>query len=754
MDRPQYRAFLSYSHRDAQWGSWLHKALESYRPPKQLIGVVTDRGPVPKRLTPVFRDREELASATDLGAVISKALAGSACQIVICSPRSAKSKWVNEEILAFKRLGREDRILCLIVDGEPNASDDPAQADQECFPPALRFRLGDDGQLSNIRTEPIAADARPGKDGRTNAKLKLIAGLLGVAFDSLKKREQQRRIRKLFLIASSAVAGMVLTTGLAAIALVARATAQRQTVRAEAEAETARQTTKFLVELFRISDPSEARGQSVTAKEMLEKGTTRIETELAGQPAIQATLLDTVGTVYMGIGLYDQANQLLTSAVAKRRNLSEREPAVLSESLNHLGDVLSLQAQYDAAEKAYQEARALQGTQPDNPEAQAVLARSLFGLGVVLAGQGRYPEAERDLREALGMQQRLFGRVHGDVARTLQNLAQVLAQAGDLNGAIAMMQDTLAMQRELRGTPPHPDVAEALNNLAVLQQEKGDYEASEKLLLEAISIKRRLYGHNHVEIAAGLNNLAFVLQDKGDLARAEASYLEALHIQRALLPAVHPEIANTLNNLAFVEDDKGDLEGALNAEGEALDIYRKLFPGDHPEVARIMNRIGYWQTRAGRYGEAEVELQNALAMRRRLVGDSHPDVASSLTHVAILDVAMRRYPEALVAAREAVQISTKALSETHWKTAVAQSVEGAALVGLGKYADAESLLRPSFSILSEDAGALPTYRTLARGYVDTLYRKWGRPWKAQPYAAAKAAVPLAAVAPAPAAEAK
>jgi len=124
----KYWAFLSYSHRDAKWGAWLHKALESYRPPKQLIGTVTARGPVPKRLAPIFRDREELASATDLGTILNEALRQSACQIVICSPSAARSKWVNEEILAFKRLGREDRIFCLIVGGEPNASDDPAHA--------------------------------------------------------------------------------------------------------------------------------------------------------------------------------------------------------------------------------------------------------------------------------------------------------------------------------------------------------------------------------------------------------------------------------------------------------------------------------------------------------------------------------------------------------------------------------------------------------------------------------------------------
>jgi hypothetical protein len=184
MESPRYWAFISYSHRDSGWAEWLHQGLEKYPVPKPLIGTVTERGEVPKRLSPVFRDRDELPSATDLGTLLVSALSGSASQIVICSPQAAKSKWVNEEILAFKRLGRENRIFCLVVGGEPNATDMAGREDEECFPPALRFRLGSDGQLSDQRTEPIAADARPGKDGKNNAKLKLISGLLGVGFDS------------------------------------------------------------------------------------------------------------------------------------------------------------------------------------------------------------------------------------------------------------------------------------------------------------------------------------------------------------------------------------------------------------------------------------------------------------------------------------------------------------------------------------------------------------------------------------------
>ena len=195
----KYYAFISYSHQDKETGDWLHKALEVYKVPKALIGQQGRDGVVPKRLFPIFRDREELPTSADLGGNIRQALEQSRYLIVICSPNSAASQWVNEEILAYKRMGRENRILCLIVDGEPNATDKD-QPDEECFPEAVRYQLGVDGNLSQNRTEPIAADARPGKDGKNNALLKLLAGLLGVNFDQLRQRERQRqRARRIWM---------------------------------------------------------------------------------------------------------------------------------------------------------------------------------------------------------------------------------------------------------------------------------------------------------------------------------------------------------------------------------------------------------------------------------------------------------------------------------------------------------------------------------------------------------------------------
>jgi len=188
----KYRAFLSYSHRDTSWGKWLHRALEGYRTDKDLVGRVTSAGPVSKTLRPIFRDREDFSAGHSLTAQTLAALEASQFLIVLCSSNAAQSKYVNEEVRRFKVLGRADRVIPVIVDGEPG---DP---ERECFPPALRFKVGPDGVFTDEYEEPIAADARPQRDGKELAKLKVVAAVLGLGLDEIvrrAKRAQRRRNR-------------------------------------------------------------------------------------------------------------------------------------------------------------------------------------------------------------------------------------------------------------------------------------------------------------------------------------------------------------------------------------------------------------------------------------------------------------------------------------------------------------------------------------------------------------------------------
>jgi hypothetical protein len=133
-DNFKYWAFISYSHADEEWAKWLHKSVETYRVPRKIVGRETAQGQIPRRLFPVFRDREELPGASDLGGNLQDALTKSRSLIVICSPKSAVSKWVNEEVKTYKALGHAGRVLCLMVDGEPNAAPDSSFSSAFVFP--------------------------------------------------------------------------------------------------------------------------------------------------------------------------------------------------------------------------------------------------------------------------------------------------------------------------------------------------------------------------------------------------------------------------------------------------------------------------------------------------------------------------------------------------------------------------------------------------------------------------------------------
>lgn len=731
----KYRAFISYSHSDEKWAAWLHRSLETYRIPRQVVGSATEFGPVPERLAPVFRDREELSTATSLGDTLTQALRDSACQIVICSPRAAKSRWTNEEILTFKRLGRSHRIFCLIVDGEPGASADPATADQECFPPALIYEIGDDGQLTDVRSEPIAADARPGKDPKQAAKLKLIAGMLGVEYDSLRQREAHRRHRRMMVLTAAAFTGMAVTSGLAITAYFARVEAEQQRNEAQRQAETQRRTTQFFVDMFRVSDPSEARGNTVTVREVVDKGAARIEVELADQPEVQASLMDAMGTLYTGLGLYDSALPLVAKALYSRQQLFGDMNTDVASSLTHLGEVQALTAEYDTAEENLRKSLAVRRELlgDESPE----VADTLTQLSYVLTRRGEFTEAEPLIREALAIRKAAHGNEHEDVAESLEALGLNLFDRGDLAGALPVLREAVAMRRATQGDlPPGPALASALNNLGFVLLETGELEEAERLFAESLDIKRVVFNNEaHNEIAMGLNNVAYVLHIQGDFDSAELMYRELVEMQTSLLGKNHPDVAGSMNNLAFLYHDRGDTAAAIELAQESLAIKRAAYGNEHPEVARSLNVIAMWSMEEGDYATAEPMLRESLAMNEESLGRTHPDVAGSLTLLASCLVGRGAHDEALGLAVEARRIFSETLPPDHWRTAVAKSTEGAALAGMQRYEEAEPLLVSSHEILIKDESALGLFVAEATRRLEAMYVAWGKPDKAAEYRA-------------------
>ena len=543
---------------------------------------------------------------------------------------------------------------------------------------------------------------------------------------SLAKERRFRRLKR-GVFAALAVLSMVAATS-AYFATEQRDLANQARSRAEVEAETAKQTTEFMVGLFEVSDPSEARGNSITAREIMDKGADRIETELTTQPATQATLMETMGSVYTSLGLYDQSVLLLQSALVKRRELYGGEHLEVARSMHRLGDVLKLKAEYEPALENYEMALAIRRAQLGNENIDT--AQTIFELADLLGRMGDFAAADPLFREALELRRTLIGEKSPEVAKSLEGLGLNLFDQGNNDDAIVLLREAVALQRELHDEP-HPDLAKALNNLGFVV---ADNQEAEALFRESLAMKEVLYsGEPHPEIAMGLNNVAYVLEVDGKYDEAGETYRAAYEMQRQLLGDDHPDVALALNNLAFISYLKGDLDGATAMSQESLEIYRRTVGEEHPLVARVMSHIAMWEMAMSSYAAAEPLVREALDMRVRLLGPDHLEVAVSKTLLANLLVETARFAEALPLAREARAVYEKAFSRDHWRTASAQSVEGAALAGLKRYEAAESLLTESYDIIAGDTTVLPFYADSARRWLVDFYVQTGRPAEADQY---------------------
>ncbi len=199
--RRRYRGFISYSQQDARKADRLHKALERYHVPEGLAPDQVD--PRRRRLGRFFRDMEDMSAAADISATVRGAIEDSECLIVVCSPRSAKSRWVAGEIEHFRQLGRGERIYAVIIDGEPNSGD----PETECFPPALRVDAGVEPRPDAMPIEPVGIDLR--KQSMARACARIAAGLLDLRFDDLWQRDRRDAQRRLLIGGGSAATALI-----------------------------------------------------------------------------------------------------------------------------------------------------------------------------------------------------------------------------------------------------------------------------------------------------------------------------------------------------------------------------------------------------------------------------------------------------------------------------------------------------------------------------------------------------------------
>ncbi|HJU77912.1 MAG TPA: toll/interleukin-1 receptor domain-containing protein, partial [Sphingomicrobium sp.] len=555
--RWKYPAFISYSHRDERWASWLHKEIERYRVPKPLVGRPGRDGPIPKQIFPVFRDRDELASSADLPSVLRDALDQSAHLIVLCSPAAAQSRWVNEEIIHFKRLARADRILPLIVDGEPHAS----VPERECFPRALSFQVDAAGRLTDQPAEPIAADVRPEADGRDNAKLKLIAGLLGVPFNDLRQRE---------LIAARRRARIWQGVGAAMLVLALLATgggwmAWRYAQHAEG----------LLAEGIRISADQVGAAAHVADQQ----GVSRRAIE--GLLARAQSAFD---------GLYRktaEAPRLPWREAAVPARLRGQYAALLLVLADHHGVIGNTGRQRSTAEQARTLLEGVIAKEPAVPEWHEQLALSHDMIADAHAREWQVDGALTAYRAALAIRETLAARDPGKVrwqreaALSRMNIADMLRRQGRWGPALELYRAAVASVERIIVTAPSQQLERdrliGLQRVGDMLLKQAEYKAAEATYAEALSNAERLAAARPDDIqaqrdwAVTLAKLGDALERQGQHQPARAKYEASLAIIQPLAAAdptnvsLQRDIFKTQESIGNVRLEQADLHGARAA---------------------------------------------------------------------------------------------------------------------------------------------------------------------------------------------
>ena len=538
-----YAAFLSYSHADEKTATWVHRRLEQFKVPPELIGKDRGEGLIPRRLRPVFRDRQELAAARDLGSEVDDALAGSRVLIVLCSPAAAASRWVNSEIERFHRVRPAGQVIAAIVTGEPYAADLPGRAAEECFPPALKVHYDKRGRATTRRAEPIAADLRDGKDGQRIGFLKIVAGMLGVGLDELVKRDAARRHRRMAIITSASIAGMALTSGLA---------------------------------LFAFEKRDEARDQRREAEGLVGFMLGDLRDKL--EPIGRLDALDAVGVRAFSYFEKQDKSELSDAALTQR-----------SRSLGLMGEIANVRGNLDGAMARYREAEA--GTaetlrrSPDDPQRLFDHAQNVFWVGEIARQRGQMDQAEAGFREYERLANRMVELDPGNVKWRMEiqysreNLGIVLMSQRRFEEAAQQFAPAVRAMEALAATDPtnreyRKELGNALGWLADAQKSRG-------LIDDAIAVRSRQASYFEGLVARGNADVAFqeqlipahqslgvLLTSRGDLTLGIDQYRTALGVANRLL-AIEGDNSNWKDMAAAVRIELARNTLALGRRDEA-----------------------------------------------------------------------------------------------------------------------------------------------------------------------------------------
>src|SRR2546426_675313 len=494
-------------------------------------------------------------------------------------------------------------------------------------------------------------------------------------------------VRRNWRPVSAATASFIVVVGLVVFYTVRLATARNAAV---AEAARTQRIQHFMLNLFQGGEEAVGPADSLRVVTLVDRGV-RDAQSLDGEPAVQAELYETLGSIYQKLGKLDRADSLLRAALDQRRSLFGSDDAEVAKSLVALGRLRVDQADYKEAERLIREGLEMSQRQlgPGHP----AIANATLALGQVLEESGRDDEGIKVLEQAVRLRGAAGGPPPSELAARLRELANTHYYAGHLAVADSLDRLVLAMTRRLNGER-HPLVAEGLINLGAVQQEWGHYQEAERYYRQALDIMQAFYGPNHYKTAAGLTVLGRALRF----------------------------------------EPQGNDEAARLFE-QALVIRERVFGKVHPQVASTLNEMGGVALARNRFAEAEVLARRVLAIYRTVYGGKHAFTGVGVSNLASVYVAQQQYARAEPLYREAVGIFTESQGAEQLNPGIARIKLGRTLLGPGRCAEAVRETLAGYQILTKQTDPGVSWLVHAREDLVAAYDSLGQPDKAAKFRA-------------------
>jgi serine/threonine protein kinase/tetratricopeptide (TPR) repeat protein len=490
-------------------------------------------------------------------------------------------------------------------------------------------------------------------------------------------------VRRNWRAVSATAAAFLIVVTLVVFYTVRLATARNAAV---AEAARTQRIQHFMLNLFQGGDEAVGPADSLRVVTLIDRGVQDAKS-LDGQPAVQAELYETLGSIYQKLGKLDQADSLLRRALDQRRALFGSDNAEVAKSLVALGRLRVDQADYKEADRLIREGLQMSRRHlgPDHP----AIASATLALGQVLEESGQYDAGIKVLEQAVGLRSVAArgGPASADLAASMRELANTHFYAGHLAVADSLDRLVLAITRTLNGER-HPLVAEDLINLGAVQQEWGHYKEAEQYYRQALDITQAFYGPNHYKTAAGLTVLGRALRF----------------------------------------EPQGNDEAARLFE-QALVIRERVFGKVHPQVASTLNEMGGVALARNRFAEAEVLARRVLAIYRTVYGGKHAFTGVGVSNLASVYVAQQQYARAEPVYREAIDIFTEAQGAEHLNTGIARIKLGRTLLRQGRYAEAVRETLAGYQILTKQTDPGVSWLVNARNDLVAAYDSLGQPDK-------------------------